>query len=120
MILAIWIVALLLLGLWSLAGWGVHALLVSGVQWVGDLKPLLDKIPLSAFIEQWVPGWQDGLRLALDLMQAGLGWLGGAAPVLVWVVWGVGSVLLLGLALLLTGVVALVRKSTPPAPATPT
>ncbi|HSW06159.1 hypothetical protein [Aquabacterium sp.] len=116
MIIAIWIVALLLLGLWSLAGWGVHALLVAGVQWVGDLKPLLDRLPFAAIIEQWVPGWQDGLRLALDLMQAALGWLGGAAPLLVWLAWGTGTVLLLGLALLLTGVVVLVRKNSPPPP----
>ncbi len=116
MIVAIWIIALLLLGLWSLAGWGLHALLLGGVQWVGDLKPLLERIPFAVWIERWVPGWQDAIRLALDLMQSLLGWLGGAAPMLVWVVWAVGAVLLVGFALLLTMVVALVRKNSPPAP----
>jgi len=114
MIIAIWIVAVLLLALWSVAGWSLHVLLVSGVQWVGDLKPLLERIPFAAFIERWVPGWQDAIRATLDLMQSLLGWLGGAAPVLVWVVWGMGAVLLLGFALLLSLVVALVRKSSPP------
>jgi hypothetical protein len=113
-ILAVWIVALCLLGLWSLAGWGLHALLASGVQWAGELKPLLERIPLSAWIERWVPGWIDALHMAADLMQGLLGWLGGAAPVLVWVVWAIGAVLLLGLAMLLTVVIALVRKNSPP------
>lgn len=117
MIAAIWIITLVLLGLWALVGWALHALLASGVAWVGDLKPLLDRIPFAAWIEQWVPGWQDAIRLALDLMQAMLGWLGGAAPVLVWVVWGIGTVLLLGFSLLLTLVVALVQKNSPPSPA---
>ena len=114
MILAIWLVALCLLGLWSLAGWGLHALLVSGVQWAGELKPLLERIPFSAWIERWVPGWIDALHMAVDLMQALLGWLGSAAPVLVWAVWAVGAMLLLGLDLLLSMVVALVRKNSPP------
>jgi hypothetical protein len=113
MIAAIWIIALVLLGLWSLVGWGAHALLVSGIQWAGDLKPLIDRIPFAAIIEQWVPGWQDALRLALDLMVGLLSWMGGAAPVLVWVVWGIGAVLLLGCAGLLSLVVALVQKNSP-------
>lgn len=115
MIAAIWIIALVLLGLWSLVGWGAHALLVSGIQWAGDLRPLIERIPFAAIIEQWIPGWQDALRLALELMIAVLGWLGGAAPVLVWVVWAVGAVLLLGCAGLLSLVVALVQKNSPPA-----
>lgn len=114
MIIAIWIVAVVLIGLWSLAGWGLYLLVTGGVQWIGDLKPLIDRIPYAAIVEQWIPGWQDLLRMALDLMQAVLGWLGGAAPVLVWVVWALGTGLLLVLAGVLSLVVALVRKSTPP------
>jgi len=114
MILAIWIVTLLVLGLWSLGAWGLHALLVSGVQWAGELKPLLDRIPFNAFFERWLPGWQDTVLLVIQLMQALLDWLGGAAPVLVWLVWGVGAVLLLGFSGILTLVVALVRRNSPP------
>jgi hypothetical protein len=113
-ILAVWIVALCLLGLWSMAGWGLHALLASGVQWAGELKPLIERIPLSAWMERWLPGWIDALHMAADLMQAMLAWLGSAAPVLVWVIWAIGTVMLLGLALLLTMVIALVRKNSPP------
>lgn len=117
MILAVWLVAGVLLGLWSLAGWGLHALLASGIQWAGELRPLLERIPLSAWIERWVPGWIDALHMAVDLMQSLLVWLGGAAPVLVWLVWAIGALSLLGFALLLTMVIALVRKNSPPSTA---
>ena len=115
MLIAIWIVAAVLLALWSAAGWGLHALMVGGVQWMGELEPLLDRIPHSEWIERWMPGAIDAIRITLDVMQQVLGWMGGAAPALVWVVWAVGAVLLLGLALVLTLVVALVRKNMPPA-----
>ncbi|NRF72038.1 hypothetical protein HLB44_34140 [Aquincola sp. S2] len=114
MIIAIWIITAVLLALWSFAGWAMHALLVSGTQWIGDLKPLLDRIPHAAVVEQWIPGWIDALKLALDAMQGLFAWLGGAAPVLVWVVWGLGTGVLLLLALILTMVVALIRKNSPP------
>ena len=114
MIIAIWIITAVLLALWSFAGWGLHALIISGTQWLGDLKPLLDRIPYAAIVEQWIPGWIDALKLAIDAMAAALTWLGGAAPVLVWIVWGLGTALLLVLAGVLTLVVALIRKSTPP------
>jgi hypothetical protein len=115
MIIAIWIVTVLLLALWTLSGWGLHLLIVGGTQWIGDLKPLIDRIPYAAIVEQWIPGWQDLLKLTLDLMQSMLGWLGGAAPVLVWIVWGLGTALLLVLAGVLSLVVALVRRNSPPA-----
>lgn len=114
MIIAIWIITLVLLALWSVAGWGLYLLLASGTQWIGDLKPLLEQIPNAAIVERWIPGWIDALKLMLDAMQALFAWLGGAAPVLVWLIWGVGTSVLLLLALVLTMVVALIRKSTPP------
>lgn len=119
MIIAIWIITALLLALWSAAAWGLHALLAGGVAWLGELEPLLRRIPYSDVVERWIPGWIDALKLAVELMQQALGWLGGAAPVLVWVVWALGALALLGVAALLSLVVALVRKSTPPAGGTP-
>jgi hypothetical protein len=115
MIIALWIVTALLLALWTLAGWGLHELIVGGVQWIGDLKPLIDRIPYAAIVEQWIPGWQDLLKATLDLMQDLLGWMGGAAPVVVWIVWALGAALLLGLAGVMTLVIALVRRNSPPA-----
>lgn len=121
MIFALWIFTALLLGLWSLAAWGLHAVVTHGAQWIAELKPLLERLPFGALIEKWLPGWVEGVQLLLELVQSALGWLGGAAPALgwmVWVAWGVGALLLLLGALLLSGVVVLLRKSgaTTPAP----
>ena len=113
--IAIWLITAIVLALWSLAGWGLYQLVASGAQLIGDLKPLIDQIPYAAIVEQWIPGWQDMLKLMLDLVQSLLSWLGGAAPVLVWLVWAVGTGLLLVIAGVLSLAVALIRKSMPPA-----
>lgn len=112
--IAIWLITALVLAVWSLAGWGLYQLVASGVELLGELKPLIDQIPYAAIIERWVPGWQDLLKLMLDLTQSLLSWLGGAAPLLVGVVWGLGSVLVLIIAGVLSLAVALIRKSMPP------
>ncbi len=121
MIFAIWIFTAVLLGLWSLAAWGLHAVVTHGVQWIAELRPLLERLPFGELIEKWMPDWVQGMQLLLDLVQSALGWLGGAAPALgwmVWLAWGVGAALLLLGALVLSGVVAMLRKAspTPPAP----
>jgi hypothetical protein len=113
MILAIWLIAAIFIALWSLAGWGLYAVVSTGTAWAGDLGPLIARIPYSAVVEAWVPGWIDTLKFIAALTQAGLSWLGGAAPVVVGIVWALGLVVLLGAAGLLTMIVALVRKSTP-------
>ena len=113
--IAIWLITAIVLALWSLAGWGLYQLVTSGAQLIGDLKPLIDQIPYAAIVEQWIPGWQDMLKLMLDLLQSMLAWLGGAAPVLVWLLWAAGTGLLLVIAGVLSLAVALIRKSMPPA-----
>jgi hypothetical protein len=113
--IAIWLITAIVLALWSLAGWGLYQLVASGAQLIGDLKPLIDQIPYAAIVERWIPGWQDMLKLMLDLLQSMLSWLGGAAPVLVWLLWAVGTGLLLVIAGVLSLAVALIRKSMPPA-----
>lgn len=110
MIAAIWILTALGLIVWSLVAWGVHALLGVDPAWVGDLAPLIDKIPYGEVIDAWFPGWRDLLQLSLDIGRAVLGWLGGAAPVMVGVIWAVGAVLLLALAGLLHLIVALLTR----------
>jgi hypothetical protein len=115
MLIAAWIFVAFLLGLWSLALWGVHALLTFDPSSLSDLKPLIDQIPYGAVIDRWVPGWQDLLRLAIDLTQRGIAWLGDLAPAIVWTVWGFGALALLGLGGLLTLLVRWVRRSAAPA-----
>lgn len=116
MVIAIWIVTAILIGLWSLTAWGVHGLLMllsGGLGGAGDLKPLVDQIPLTPVLDQWFPGWQDLLRATLDLAQVLIGWLGGAVPLVSWTVWGLGTAGLLLLAGGLTLVAVLLRNTMP-------
>ncbi|MFY9513140.1 MAG: hypothetical protein WAQ05_19425, partial [Rubrivivax sp.] len=90
MLAAIWIIAAILLALWSLAAWGLHGLL----QWLGstsgELQPLADRIPWSGVLDSWLPGWQELLRLLLEFSASALAWAGGAVPLIAWVVWALG------------------------------
>lgn len=121
MIIAIWIVALLLLALWTTAAWGlasvIHLVQVDGA-WVSQVKPWLQRVPFAGWLEGWMPTWLDTAHALLQAVQAALTWVGGTAPVLVWGLWALGSLGLLLLAGVLTGLVALVRRSMPP-PAPP-
>lgn len=119
MIIAIWAIAAVLLGLWSLGAWGLHAVATLGSGWAGDLRPLIDRIPHAEAIDAWVPGWQQLLHLMLDLAQIGLDWLGGAAPLVVWVVWAAGALVLAAVAGVLSLVVALLQRSLPGPPSPP-
>jgi hypothetical protein len=107
----IWTLTLLVLGLWSLLAWGTQALLTLDPSWVGNLKPLVEKVPYGALIERWLPGWQELLLALADLTQALLGRLGGAAGIVVWVLWGLGTLMLIGLAGLLSAGVGIARRA---------
>ena len=117
--IAIWIIAALTLGLWSLLSWGVAAVLGMDPTWVGNLQPLVANIPYADLIETWVPGWQAMMVSLVHLVQSLLGWLGGAGMVVVWVLWAVGAVFIAGTAAVLSMIVVLVRKSSRSAPTPP-
>lgn len=109
MLTAIWIIAAVLLGLWSLTAWGLHALLVHGSGWAADARPMIEQVPYGAVIEQWIPGWQQMLSIALDLGQSALAWVGDSAGLLAWLTWGAGVMLIAGTAGLLSLIVVLLR-----------
>jgi hypothetical protein len=113
--LAIWILTLLLVGLWTLGAWGLSSLLALDPSWVGQVQPWLAKVPFGGWLESWFPDWLQVAQVMLDALRTGLAWLGGAAPVLVWVVWGGGALMLLLLAGALSLLVALIQRSTPSA-----
>jgi hypothetical protein len=113
--IAIWIVAALIIGLWSLAAWGVSALLGLNPAWVGNLQNLLREIPYGAWVETWVPHWQPGLLVILDLARDLFAWVDAAAPAVLWIIWVMGTVAVVMLAALLSLVVRTVSKSAAPA-----
>lgn len=109
MLTAIWIIAAVLLALWSLAAWGLHALLVHGAGWATDARPLIDDIPYGEVIEHWLPGWRQMLALALDFAQAAIAWIGDSAALVAWLTWGAGALMLAGTAGVMSLIVVLLR-----------
>ena len=98
-------VALLLLVLELRAhvlGWGLHALLSIDPQWLDDVEELIKRVPYADVIERWFPGWQQMLAVAMDLAQTVLGWVGSNAPLVAWIVWGIGALMLLAVGGLLS------------------
>ncbi len=116
MLIALWIITALSCLLWSLGAWGLHTLLSLDASRIADLKPLIDqlpeRLPYAAFIDAWIPGWREMLKFSVDLMQNVLGWIGGAATPVVWTVWALGMLMLLGLAAVATwGIRSLSRQA---------
>lgn len=117
MVMLIWGLTGLLLMFWTLAGWGLHVLLTAGPAWLAGVPGELQGLPHVDLLERWWPGWQDGLLLAGEALQAAFTWLGAAGTVVVavvWALWAFGALLLLGLAALLSFAV---RRLPAPAPA---
>lgn len=117
MIIAICIVTFFLLALWTLGAWGLASLLQADAGWVDALQRWLYDAPWRETLDAWLPGWSMATQALLDALQALLAWLGGAAPWLVWIGWGLGALVLLALGALLAFIAWLVRRDTAPAKA---
>jgi hypothetical protein len=116
-----WIGVFSLLALWSLAAWAFHSIAVWTVANAGVLAGdtvASEGLRLPDWLVPWVP---PEFGHALDSMvsalapaiQTLLGWapaLAGGLSVAVWVVWAIGSFLLIGLGFLVTGLIAVLRR----------
>ena len=117
----IWFVVAAFLALWSLAAWALHAFAVWSVSNAGALSGVTagaDAIALPDWLAPWVPPeiaqWVSGLLAGLgpvvdSVLQAAPA-LAGGVTVVTWVVWGIGSVLLVLLGAGLHLLVALWRR----------
>lgn len=127
-----WLLVFGLLGMWSLAAWGLHALAVWSTANAGSLAGP------SAAIEGWgVPGWLapwippeavhalksmlSSLAPLVEAVLATVPSLAGGLSVAIWVLWALGGVLLLLLGAALHALIALLRRgaSNPLAPSGP-
>ena len=122
-----WFLVLGLLALWSLAAWAFHAVTVWTVSNAGvlaDASGASAGLRMPEWLAPWLPAELatamnsvvSALKPAVESM---LGWapsLAGGLSVAVWVVWGIGSVLLLGLGAVLSGLIALARRQAPGPP----
>jgi hypothetical protein len=116
-----WLVVFGLLALWSLAAYVFHAFTAWTVSNAGVLAGgtgLTEGLRLPEWLAPWVPA---ELAAALTSMvaalmpafEAVLGWapaLAGGLSVAVWVVWAIGSALLIVLGVALSAVIAVFRR----------
>jgi hypothetical protein len=124
-----WFVVLGLLALWSLGAWAVHAMAAWTVAHAGALaggSGVTQGLRVPDWLAPWMP---PELASALESMAAALGpaietqlgWapaLEGGLSVAIWVIWGLGSALLVVLGFAATALIAALRRRAS-APATP-
>ena len=124
-----WLFVLALLVLWSLGAWALHSIAAWTVAHAGALaggSGVAQGLRVPDWLAPWVP---PEFASALDSMAAALGpaietllgWapaLEGGLSVAIWVVWGLGSALLVVLGFVATGLIAVLRRRAS-APATP-
>lgn len=124
-----WVGVFSLLALWSLAAWAFHSITAWTVSNAGVLAGdanASEGLRMPDWLVPWVPpefghALDSMVSAMLPAIQAVLGWapaLAGGLSVAVWVVWAIGSILLIGLGFLITGLIAVLRRrvSVPLAP----
>ncbi len=110
MLIAIWVITLLGIALWTLAAWGLQRMLSLDPQHLQELKPLIHEIPFGETIDQWFPAWRALLATAIDMTQHLVSWVGEVAPWLVWALWGTGTAAALLVAGITSLAVVLIRR----------
>lgn len=116
-----WFFVVALLALWSLAAWALHAVAVWTVSNAGSLTGAVSGVGIITapdWLTPWVPPevaeWASQLMAGLapfvdGLLQAAPA-LAGGLTVATWVIWGIGSVLLVLLGAALHLLIALWRR----------
>ena len=93
-----WFVVFSLLALWSMVAWGFHAI----AAW------LVSNAGSSA-----LPTLVSAVTPVVDALLGFAPAMAGALSVAVWVIWGIGSVLLIVLGIALSGLIAMLSRRRP-------
>jgi len=125
-----WFVVFSLLALWSLAAWAFHAIGVWTISNTGALAGgagAIESLRLPDWLAPWLPpelalAFTSMLSAFMPVVDAVLNQapaLAGGLSVAVWAVWGIGSILLVVLGFVVTGIIAVLRRraSVPVVPA---
>lgn len=88
--LIIWGVALSLLGVWSLLAWAVQALFTLGSSQAVETT-LREWLTPLVFMENWVPFIMSAVQSMSQFLAATGEWV----PTLIWVIWGLGAIVVL-------------------------
>ena len=116
-----WFLVLSLLALWSLAAWAFHAITAWTTSNAGVLAGVAgttEGLRMPEWLAPWMPpelasALSSMVSALTPVIEAVLGWapaLAGGLSVAVWVVWGIGSVLLIVLGFIGTGLIAVLRR----------
>lgn len=116
-----WFVVSSLLVLWSLAAWAFHSITAWTLSNAGALaggSGAIEALRVPDWLAPWIPpefavaftsmlsAFTPAVEALLDLAPT----LAGGLSAAVWVVWGVGSAFLIVLGLLLSGLIAVLRR----------
>ena len=116
-----WVVVVALLALWSFAAWTLHAVAVWSVLNAGALSGATSDTA-SFLLPDWLAAWVPeevaqslgalvvGLGQLVDTLLKALPALAGGVTVATWLVWGIGSGLLLVLGVGMNVLIALWRR----------
>ena len=122
-----WFVVFSLLALWSLTAWAFHAVTawtVSNADVLAGGSGAIQAVRVPDWLAPWVPpefaaALASAVSAFTPAIEAVLAWaptLAGGLAVAVWVVWAIGSALLIVVGVVLSGMIAVFRrKSTAPA-----
>jgi hypothetical protein len=116
-----WVVVSSLLALWSLAAWAFHAIAAWTISNTGALVGAagnIEGLRLPDWLAAWLPpemalaftSMLSAFMPAVEAMLQQAPALAGGLSVAVWVVWAIGSVLLVVLGLVVTGLIAMMRR----------
>ncbi len=117
-----WFAVFSLLALWSLAAWAFHSVAAWTVANAGVLaggSGAIEAMRMPDWLAPWVPpefaaALTSIVLAATPAIETVLGWapaLAGGLSVAVWVVWAIGSIILIVLGVVLSGLVAVLRRS---------
>lgn len=116
-----WFVVFSLLVLWSLAAWAFHSIAawtVAKADVLAGGTGAIEALRVPDWLAPWIPpelavvftsvlsALTPAIEALLNLAPA----LAGGLSVAVWVVWGVGSALLIALGFVLSGLIAMLRR----------
>ena len=117
-----WFLVFGLLALWSLAAWALHSITAWTVSNAGVLTTAgagaAEGLRMPDWLAAWVPpefapALNSMVSTFAPAMEAVLEWaptLAGGLSVVVWVIWAIGSVLLIFLGFGVTGLIAALRR----------
>jgi hypothetical protein len=116
-----WFAVLSLLALWSLAAWAFHSITAWATANAGVLAQgpgAVEALRMPAWLAPWIPpelsqaltsmvsAFTPTVQAVLDMAPA----LAGGLSVALWLVWGIGCVLLVVLGVVLSGLIAMLRR----------